>query len=80
MPYVRSNRRKKIIKRNVKVMVIISGICFVTAFFISVMVEKLPSLIEKTVSMQIESEIERTLANDMNVEDLKKNYKRHMKQ
>lgn len=80
MPYVRSNRRKKIIKRNVKVMVIISGICFVTAFFISVMVEKLPSLIEKTVSMQIESEIERTLANDMNVEDLRKNYKRYMKQ
>ncbi len=71
--------RKKQLRENIKIGLIITGICLIIALVVSLIIGKMPSFIEGTINKQIEGEIGRTVGKDMNIDDLKKKYKKYMK-
>lgn len=79
MAFIRSHRKRRKIREGIKWMLIISGICLIVATFISFMIGSLPSFVEKTVSKQIEGEIERTIGKNTSMEEVAKKYKKYFK-
>jgi hypothetical protein len=75
----RSRRKSRELRRNIKLFLIVGVTCFFVAIIISFMIGSLPSFIEKTVSRQIEGEISRSLGKGMDIDDLKKKYKKFAK-
>lgn len=68
---VRSSIRKYQRRRTVKLMLLLTGVCILVSLIISVTLTNLPSFIERTISRQIEGEIERTVGKDVNIDELK---------
>lgn len=79
MAHHKSSRSRQIRNKNIKIMLIITGICFVIALVVSLLIGKMPTFIENTISKQIEGEIGRTVGKDVNIDELKKKYKKYMK-
>lgn len=81
--YARSSSRRHQRRRTIKLMLLITGVSLIVALIISFTLVNLPSFIERTVSKQIEGEMERTVGKGMDVtdkEELKKKLKKYLKE
>src|SRR3989338_4504779 len=67
-------------KKTIKLLLLITGICLAIGLILSILIGKVPTMVETIVSRQIEGEIERTIGQSgANVDELKKKYKKFMK-